>query len=105
MPLSEQEITDLGELVGESYVDTASALAGVLTGLAVAEVTAVENQLRDLTSEYAPIKNENLRAKDFDLGYEVTRARLRQAARVALKLSSASSMPTFFTAARGCRGR
>lgn len=113
MPLSETQTALLAELVGESYEDTALALSVAVTGLSVAAAAAVETQLEEVITEYGKIRDKHLRVSGgsdgVDLDYDRNRAALRARARVALKMTAASTtgsrMPTFFTRARGYRGR
>jgi hypothetical protein len=107
--LSETDTALLAELVDNSYEETASSLTGALAGLSAEAVAAVEGQLANILTEYTTVRNKHLRVAGgrdgVDLDYERNRAALRERARTALKVSGTSDMPTFFTAARGCRGR
>lgn len=109
MALSETQTALLAELVGESYEETASTLAGALVGLSAEASAAVEAQLAAILTEYTAVRNKHLKVSGgrdgVDLDYERNRGALRDRARVALKMSSSSDMPVFFTVARGCRGR
>jgi hypothetical protein len=109
MPLSETQTALLAELVGESPEDTALALTAAVTGLSAGLTAAVQTQLTEIVTEYGAVRDKHLRvaggSDGVDLDYDRNRAALRDRARVALKMSASSLMPTFFTVARGCRGR